>query len=234
MSKHKNHVAAFFVALALPLFLSAIAAQPAFAHGNEAHVAAPPSDHPATPNGDMSTMDMPATDMPSAEMTWPTGDEDGGMMMSHRPRPTTFSGRVIAWLGAWHPAVIHFPIALLLTVAFLELAALVRRKPLYNASNKILLAVGVVGAFVAAPLGWADAGLPTAEDGWALTTHRWLGSAIPFVMLLLWYLKKPAEQAAVRPSSRLYEIVLVVAVAVVLTQAYLGGEVTHGANHMAF
>lgn len=172
--------------------------------------------------------------MPSTEMTWPTGDEDGGMMMSHRARPTTFGGRVIAWLGAWHPAVIHFPIALLLTVAFLELAALIRRKPLYNASNKILLVVGVAGAFVAAPLGWADAGLPSAEDGWALTTHRWLGSAIPFLMLLLWYLKKPSEQAAVRPSSRLYEVVLAVAVAVVLTQAYLGGEITHGANHMAF
>ena len=173
--------------------------------------------------------------MPSTEMAWPTGDDDGGgMRMSHRERPTTFGGRVIAWLGAWRPAVIHFPIGLLLSVAFLELAALVRGKPLYNASNKILLAVGVAGAFVAAPLGWADAGLPSAEDGWALTTRRWLGSAIPFLMLLLWYLKKPAEQAAVKPSSRIYEIVLAFAVAVVLTQAYLGGEVTHGANHMAF
>ena len=123
---------------------------------------------------------------------------------------------------------------MLLTVAFLELAALVRSKPLYNASNKILLAVGVAGAFVSAPLGWADAGMPSAEDGWALITHRWLGSGIPFLMLLLWYLKKPAEQAAVKPSSPIYEVVLVLAVAVVLAQAYLGGEITHGANHMMF
>lgn len=229
MAKLKHRTATLLAAFVLPLALGVSATQLAFAHGDEAQVAQPQSANPNATDHDMSTMDMPTT-----EMTWPTGDEEGGMMMSHRPRPTTLGGRVIAWLGAWHPAVIHFPIALLLTVAFLELAAFVRRKPLYNASNKILLAVGVVGAFVAAPLGWAGAGLPSAEDGWALTAHRWLGSAIPFLMFLLWRLKKPAEQAAVRPSSRLYELVLAVAVAVVLTQAYLGGEVTHGANHMAF
>lgn len=230
MAKRKHRIATLLAALALPLALGMSATQPAFAHGDEAHTAAPPTTEPVPADQDMSGMAMPST-----EMAWPTGDEDsGGMMMSHRARPTTFGGRVIAWLGAWHPAVIHFPIALLLTVAFLELAALVRGKPLYNASNKILLAVGVAGAFVAAPLGWADAGLPSAEDGWALTTHRWLGSAIPFLMLLLWYLKKPAEQAAVKPSSPVYELVLAVSVAVVLTQAYLGGEITHGANHMAF
>lgn len=228
MKKQKHRIATLVAVIVLPLALGLSATQPAFAYDDEAQEAFPTAQ-PSAPDQDMSGMAMPST-----EMTWPTGDEDGGMMMSHRARPTTFGGRVIAWLGAWHPAVIHFPIALLLTVAFLELAALVRRKPLYNASNKILLAVGVAGAFVAAPLGWADAGLPSAEDGWALTTHRWLGSAIPFLMLLLWYLKKPSEQAAVRPSSRLYEIVLAVAVATVLTQAYLGGEVTHGANHMAF
>lgn len=230
MAQRKYRIATLLAALVLPLALSVSAAAPAFAHGDEAHTAAPQSAQPGAPD-----QDMPGMAMPSTEMTWPTGDEaGGGMMMSHRERPTTFGGRLIAWLGAWHPAVIHFPIALLLTVAFLELAAFVRRKPLYNASNKILLAVGVAGAFVAAPLGWMDAGLPTAEDGWALTTHRWLGSAIPFLMLLLWYLKKPAEQAAVRPSSRVYELVLAISVAVVLAQAYLGGEVTHGANHMAF
>jgi uncharacterized membrane protein len=160
---------------------------------------------------------------------------DDGMMMTHAmERPKTFQGRLIAWLGMWHPAVIHFPIALLLTVGFLELAGAIRQKPLYTASNKVLLAVATLGAFVAAPLGWADAGMFKPEDTWALPWHRWIGTAIPFLLLLLWWLKRPAEQAAVRPSSRAYELLLAVTVVVILVQAYLGGEITHGSNHMAF
>lgn len=171
--------------------------------------------------------------MSGAEMAWPTGD-GAGMMMRERVRPATFGGRVIAWLGAWHPAVIHFPIALPATVALLELLAWFRRKPLYVANNQILLAIGVAGAFVAASVGWAGAGLPSVEDDWALTIHRWLGSAIPFVLLLLWNLGRHAERAETGRRSRSYCIVLAVTVVIILTQGFIGGEITHGANHMAF
>lgn len=181
---------------------------------------------PATPA--MSPEDMPVTDM-----AWPTGDDDG-MMMSHKARPTTFEGRLMAWIGMWHPAVIHFPIALLLTVAFLEGLAAIRRRPVYTASNRILLAVGVAGAFVAAPMGWLNAGPPMPDDSLALTVHRWLGTAMPFLLLALWLLKRPAEQAAARLSSRGYEALLVATVLLILMQAYFGAVVTHGAEHMRF
>lgn len=167
--------------------------------------------------------------MPQMEMSWPTGDSGGmGMMMHHNEKPKTFGGRLIAWLGAWHPAVIHFPIALTLTVAFLELAAFFRRKPSYSVNNKMLLALATLGAFAAAVLGWADMGMPTPDNGWTQTTHRWLGTTIPFLLLLLWYLKTPAGR------SKAYSALLAVMVVVILFQAYMGGEITHGANHMAF
>lgn len=217
-------------ALALAVLTAFLTASPALAHTAHHPAPAPALSSAAT----ASSGEVAATpDMSNMEMTWPT-EPNGAMMMGDHPKPTTFGGRLIAWLGAWHPAVIHFPIALLLTVAFLELAAAVRGKPIYNAANKILLALAVLGAFAAAPLGWADAGLPTAKDGLVLTAHRWMGTAIPFVVLALWWLKRPAETAATRPSSRVYEILLALAVAVILVQAYLGGEITHGHNHMAF
>lgn len=213
-----------------------IAASPVSAHEGEARPApagGPATTEPAKPAGDMAGMDMSGMDMPVTDMTWPTA-EGGGMMMNHKPTPKTFEGRLMAWIGKWHPAVIHFPIALLLTVALLELAAVARRKPLYAASNKILLGVAVAGAFVAAPVGWLNAGLPMPDDGLALTIHRWLGTVLPFLLLALWYLKRPADQAAVRLSSRGYEALLVVSVLLLLVQAYFGAEVTHGANHMMF
>lgn len=211
------------------VFAIGIAVAPLSAHEGEAHPTPPAAAAAAPTPAPMSPEDMPVTDM-----AWPSGDDDGGMMMSHTAKPTTFEGRLLAWIGMWHPAAIHFPIALLLTVALLEFLAVVRRRPAYAASSKILLAVGALGAFVAAPMGWLNAGLPTAEDDLGLTIHRWLGTALPFLLLALWWLKRPVDQAAVRASSRGYEALLVVTVVLILAQAYFGAVVTHGAEHMRF
>ncbi len=170
-------------------------------------------------------------DEPVMTMPWPS---EAPMAMEHDQRPTTFEGRLIRWLGGWHPAAVHFPIALFLTVAFLEAMALVRRKPIYTASNKLLLAIAALAAFAAAPLGWLNAGMPGAEDETALTLHRWLGTALPFLLLLVWRLKPKAEDAAAGRSGPLYAIALVAAAMAILAQSYLGAEVTHGAGHMAF
>ncbi len=231
-------VAAMMIAV---LGLASLAA----AHQGEKHVppvAAQPAPAGEAPGDtvapDMSNMDMSGMDMSGPGVTWPTDDGAAmtmpGMMKGQMERPKTFAGRLIRWLGAWHPAVVHFPIALLLTVAFLETAAFVRRTPIYNAANKILLALGVVSAFVAAPLGWVAAGIPAPDDELVLTIHRWLGSAIPFLLLFLWRLKPPAVQAAVRPSPALYEGLLAITVLSVLGQAFLGAVLTHGAEHLAF
>lgn len=215
--------------LAVAFSLLLLSPQISFAHSGERH---PPqaaqTDAPqAAPEHDTGAMQP-------GEMTWPTAEGAGGMMMDHDARPTTLSGRIIRWLGVWHPAVIHFPIALLLTVAFLEAMAAIRRKPVHAASNKILLLVATLGAFAAAPLGWANAGLPAADDESALVLHRWIGTFIPFLILFVWWLKKPVDEAAVRQGGRFYETVLALTVLVILAQAYLGAEVTHGAGHLAF
>ncbi|MDO9473029.1 MAG: hypothetical protein Q7J28_08225 [Caulobacter sp.] len=169
-------------------------------------------------------------DMPVTEMAWPT---EGDMQMSH-DKPKTFLGRLLAWLGMWHPAVIHFPIALVLTVGLLEAAAALRRQPLYGASNKLLLGIATLGAFAAAPLGWASAGMPAVDDESALAIHRWLGTALPFLILALWRLKRPVEQAAGRLGGRGYEAALALTVLLILIQAYFGAEITHGAGHFKF
>lgn len=191
-----------------------------------AALAEPPSPPPSAAT---SAAAAPAPDDIPIMDTWPT---DTAPMTMERPK--TFSGRLQMWLGMWHPAVIHFPIALVLTVAFLELAAVIRRKPIYAASTKLLLAVAVAGAIIAAPLGWLNAGMPAADDSLTLTAHRWLGTAMPLLLVGLWALKRPSEAAAVRLSSRGYELALAMTVMLILVQAYLGAEITHGAGHMAF
>lgn len=207
----------------LSVVLALFALTPAAAHQHEPH--APQQQQTQAAPAEAAPGDEPVMTMP-----WPTAP----VMTEHDERPTTFSGRLLRWLGGWHPAAVHFPIGLLLTVAFLEAMALLRRKPIYTASNKLLLAIATIGAFIAAPLGWINAGLPAADDETALTLHRWLGTALPFLMLIVWRLKPNAEAAAAGRNGPLYAIALSVVAAAILAQAYLGAEVTHGAGHMAF
>lgn len=204
----------------LAAILAVFALAPVMAHEHEPHATQQEETDAAATPGDEPVMTMP----------WPTEP----VMTQHDERPTTFSGRLLRWLGGWHPAAVHFPIALMLTVGFLELAAFVRRKPIYTASSKLLLGIAVLGAFVAAPLGWINAGLPEADDASALVLHRWIGTAMPFAMLLVWWLKPNAEAAAAGRKAPLYAIALSLVAAAILAQAYLGAEVTHGAGHMAF
>lgn len=208
---------------ALGVVLALFALTPAIAHQHEPHTTQ--QQQAETAPAEAAPGEEPVMTMP-----WPTAP----VMTAHDERPTTFSGRLLRWLGGWHPAAVHFPIALFLTVAFLEAVALLRRKPIYTAGNKVLLAIAALGAFVAAPLGWINAGLPAADDESALTLHRWIGTVLPFLMLLVWWLKPTAEAAAAGRSGPLYAIALSVVAAAILAQSYLGAEVTHGAGHMAF
>jgi uncharacterized membrane protein len=221
MANQTFRAGAFALLMALTVSVAPLhAAEPASAPAES-----PP---PASAEAGVATPD----EMPVTDMAWPT-EGSGGMQMSH-DKPKTFEGRLLSWLGMWHPAVIHFPIALVLTVGLLEAAAALRRQPLFAASNKLLLGVATFGALVAAPLGWASAGLPAPDDESALTIHRWLGTALPFLIFALWWLKRPAEAAARRLSSRGYEAALALTVVLILVQAYFGAEVTHGAGHLKF
>ena len=224
--------------LTIGMFLLAPAAAANQRENNSGHAHSPaqPMGSHGDPVGNEDhaahTGDAPAGGMIGPEMAWPTAA--GAGPFQEPAHPVSFGERLLAWLGAWHPAVIHFPIALPVMVGVLELLAWSRRMPRYAANNQSLLGVAIAGAFVASSVGWAGAGLPGAEDDWTMTMHRWLGSAIPFLLLLLWNAGRLSVSTATGSRSRSYVVLLVVSVMLILTQGFLGGEVTHGANHMAF
>lgn len=235
----KSGLARSAASVVIGLFL---VVQPATAHpveNEQDHASAPaPTIHshsdPTTHEGHAAHPgNSTNSGMTEPGMAWPTAE---GVVanQSESERPATFGARLLAWLGAWHPAVIHFPIALPVTVGLLELLAWSRRAPRYVAINQILLGVAVAGAFLSASVGWAAAGLPSAADDWAITIHRWLGSVIPFLLLLVWNAGRLAAPSVTGGRSRSYCILLIVSVVLILSQGFLGGEVTHGANHMAF
>jgi uncharacterized membrane protein len=79
--------------------------------------------------------------------------------------------------GRMHPLVLHFPIALILLAAGIELIRIRWDGPRLAVLVPFLLLVGAVGAFLASVTGWVFAfeSHPRPSLRWMLQWHRWLG-----------------------------------------------------------
>jgi uncharacterized membrane protein len=148
--------------------------------------------------------------------------------------------RLIGWLGKFHPAVVHFPIALLIAAAAAEVlfigtssSALLRRgQTLFENARQYCLWFGIIGAIGAGTLGWFFAGFELVDKNWLLTTHRWLGTSTVICSLLLGWL---AWRGAKYGRSQLwFRLVLLLAVILVSATGFFGGAMLYGLDQYAW
>lgn len=127
--------------------------------------------------------------------------------------------RFVAWLGRWHPVVLHFPIVLLLICVFLGLTG--RKVP------EFLLTLAVVFALVTAISGFF-LGKETGAKGDLLFWHQWLGGGLALLAAIWYWLN------GMRFENQIFTKILQVAiVGLVLFTGHYGGMVTHGEDFLA-
>jgi mono/diheme cytochrome c family protein/uncharacterized membrane protein len=132
-------------------------------------------------------------------------------------------------LGRAHPAVVHFPIALLTVAAALETWQIVRRKPGLAPATPLCLILGAISAVAAALFGWFLQEFD-GSGGALVTLHKWVGIAATLTALLAAALVLRASASArVRTALRL---VLFAGAGLVGGTGYLGGEMVFGDNHL--
>lgn len=208
----------------LPGFAMALAlmgSTPAFAHDHHDKPAAQaPASVPAAhaPGSDMMSMPGMAQDMDHTDVAADAA-------------PKTFPQRLLRWLGAMHPAAVHFPIALFLVAALLEIAALTLRRPVLTQGTRVIIALAAISALAAVALGWLAMGMPGHDDV-THTYHRWLGTAIAVLGLLSWWAKEHWVRKPGRKRELVYIGMLTVTASAILVNALLGGMLTHGMKHL--
>ncbi|HET8736691.1 MAG TPA: c-type cytochrome domain-containing protein, partial [Pricia sp.] len=126
---------------------------------------------------------------------------------------------LVAWLGRWHPLVLHFPIVLLLVAIVLGLTG----RPL----PQLLLTVAVLSALITAISGFF-LGKDVPIKGDLLFWHQWLGGATALIAAL-WYALYEAGLG-----QAMYTKALQVGLIVLIGYTgHYGGMVTHGEGFLA-
>ncbi len=126
---------------------------------------------------------------------------------------------LLAWLGKWHPLLLHFPIVLLLGIALLTLFNRPVHPLLFKVTVLTTLLTAISGFFLATDI---------TDKGDILLRHQWLGSGLAF-LCVIWYAfvdsipKKPLLKKGI-PG-----LILVITIGT----GHFGGMLTHGEDFLS-
>lgn len=124
-----------------------------------------------------------------------------------------------------HPVAVHFPIALVISGALLELLICLHRREDWLIAQRFCLRFGAMMGLVAAFLGWSLA--ESVEASGELNLHRWLGVAAGVGMLITAYLVPRWPES----ERRVFRWALTLTTMAVALAGHFGGYLVHGADH---
>jgi uncharacterized membrane protein len=145
-----------------------------------------------------------------------------------------FLAKLISWLGKFHPPTTHFPIGLLTAAAFAEVLFIRTKRPLFDNAAQFCVWFGAAGALGAVTLGWFYAGFRLMDDNWIMTTHRWLGTSVALLSLIVAWLSFVSHREGNAARLPAYRAVLFLTVTLVSAAGFLGGAMVYGIDHYAW
>jgi uncharacterized membrane protein len=137
----------------------------------------------------------------------------------------------MAFIGKFHPLLVHFPIALVLAAAAAELVVIATTRQTWRTVAVANIRAGAAFGVVTAITGWLLGSSTLAEAGPALEWHRWVGMACAAgaigAALLSWRLHVLSQRSAL-----VYRLTLFVTAFLVAITGHLGGTLVWGAGFL--
>jgi mono/diheme cytochrome c family protein/uncharacterized membrane protein len=151
-------------------------------------------------------------------------------------RPSNFLGKLIRWLGEFHPPTVHYPIALLTVAAAAELLRMVtgRGKRALNAVSRYGVGFGALTAVVAGILGWFLGGFLLTDASWVKTTHRWLGTSTVACAGLVLVLSERSRHPDRQRTRIWFRVALFIVAVLVSVTGFFGGALVFGLKHYSW
>ena len=146
-------------------------------------------------------------------------------------QPTSMVGRVWAFQGYFHPATVHFPIALFSIGGLFVVLGLVWPKVGTQVPLACLL-IGSLAAVAASAMGWSFAteqGYPDYTAGWdkEITAHRWSGLIVTAAAVVLAVIAIQGVRKDNRNLNFIWKSGLLVLALLIGLVGHQGGEMTY-------
>ncbi len=143
----------------------------------------------------------------------------------------SFVGRLWAFQGYFHPAAVHFPVALLCVGALFVVGGWVR-PALRNDVAYYCLLLGAVSAVFASAMGWSFAfeqgyGGWTRTDNGNLMRHRWFGVGTSALSVIIAIMAIKARKSPGSTLDKSWKIGLIATAMLVSIVGHQGGELTY-------
>jgi mono/diheme cytochrome c family protein/uncharacterized membrane protein len=162
----------------------------------------------------------------------PKTSEDTSESPETKP-PNSFA-MLIEWFGRYHPAAVHFPIALLSAAAIAEVLHLATSRRSYAAVSRFCVRFGALAAAGAGILGWFAGDFRLSDASWVMTAHRWLGTCTVACAGLVLTLSELCRKADRRRTRACFRATLFSCALLALTTGFFGGAVVNGIDHYAW
>lgn len=135
------------------------------------------------------------------------------------------------FLGRLHPLAVHFPVALLVFAALIELFTIRDYHSKYRPGINLLVYFGAFGAVLAAILGWI---LANGEDygGETLDLHQWTGIGTAVLGLITLFLLLRIKEKSQFSQIKRYRGALFFTALGVSVAGHFGASLTHGDEYL--
>tara|TARA_R110002095_G_scaffold174562_2_gene151977 strand:- start:349 stop:1200 length:852 start_codon:yes stop_codon:yes gene_type:complete len=189
--------------------------------------AASPHDHDVAPQHDEAATHEHGTEAEAVH------HEDAGHSHWGDDGANTPLEKALEALGAYHPLLVHFPIALILAAALAQALNLAGSRGSNADIVRFLVWTGAFGGLAAGLLGWAHAGPMASDEAGVMLAHRWIGSSLTLGLFgvaaaVEWHRKGPSNLTALVMNTALFT-----AAAAAAINGFLGGSLAHGGmNHL--
>ena len=134
---------------------------------------------------------------------------------------------LIAFLGRFHPLIVHLPIGFLFMAGLLQLFSIKNKKLDLNPAISFTLLWGTIASTAAVVIGW----LLSLQGGYDVDTlfwHKWLGVFVTILSFFGWLLKTKK----LKFQKKLFSYTLISIILLISVSGHLGGSLTHGESYL--